>query len=242
MKKILGIFVVSVLLSACGSDGGSKSKVTLDATQQAQVVESSNNVVEAGVALSALKTNPGEGNTFTALGNVYANASQLWGTKMAAQAGTTYKPTLDTIGQALTEGCYTTNGSTSTYNCNEGGTTIVGTITVNGDNVVIDLTIGSYGGTFVYKGDITVTATEIDGWISFSMDQNQGGMDISYDVEITYNTVVLDANGCPTSGSLLVDVNVETSGIEGMPSGYGGFDYPNVEVVFGPLCGDVTMY
>jgi hypothetical protein len=240
MKKILGIFVVSVLLSACGGDGGSKSKVTLDATQQAQVVESSGNVVEAGLALSALKSNPGEGNTFTALGNVYANASQLWGTKMAAQA-TTSKPTLDTVGKAITEGCYTVSGSTTTYDCNEGGTTIVGTIIISGDNVVIDLTIGSYGGTFVYKGDITVTTSEIDGWISFTMDQNQGGMDISYDIEITYNSVVLDQSGCPISGSLLVDVNIETSGIEGMPSGYAP-EYPNVEVVFGPLCGDVTMY
>lgn len=238
MKRFFGLVVSFVLLSGCGSDGGGKSKVTLDTAQQTQVVTSSKDVVKAGVSLNELKTDAGSGNAFSSLGNIYGSASQLWGTKMAATGGGFGAARLLETQLAGLTGCYTESGGTVTYDCNEGGTTIKGTIVISGDNIKIDLTITNAVYSMVYDGDVTVTTTQIDGYIGFQFEQNAGGYATSYDIQCDYNAVVLDTAGCPIGGSLYVDVNIESSG---MPGGY-NVTYPNVEVVFGPACGDVTMY
>jgi hypothetical protein len=178
--------------------------------------------------------------------NIYGNASQLWGKAMETEYALV--DALQTVGGALTEGCYTENGNTITYtNCTYGGAgmseTINGTVTIDGDNVTVDLTIDvDYSGNsyhYVWTGSVTVTATSVNGSLNFDMQMNQGGMEYTYNVAIDYNAIVLDGTGCPTGGSFTIDVDVD---ISGMPSGYGGQSYPGVQVDFGPACGDVTMY
>jgi len=241
MKKmavvLLGVFVV-----ACGGgDGG--GPVSLDANQAQTVKTSSTDTVNAGVALNQLKTNAQADEPISKLSQIFANASQLWSTKMQAEYGSGGNPYAlnEAFESALTDGCVTESGGTITYNCNDYGYSITGTVTVAGDTITLDLHYTGNGVSFDYAGSVTVTDSSIDGNIGFNYQQNQGGQDFTYEISIGYNGVVL-VDGCPTGGSLNVDVNVDVTGMEGVPAGYGAVDYPNVEVRFGPACGDLSMY
>jgi hypothetical protein len=143
---------------------------------------------------------------------------------------------------ALDEGCVTTSGNTTTYNCNYGGGTMTGSITVDGDTITFtDLSMTTQGYSYVFNGTVTVTDTLIDGGFTFNTDYS--GM--QYEITVGYNSIALDASGCPVGGSLDVDVNVDMSGYTGDTGGYdmsGMYDFPSVTVEFGPACGDVAMY
>ena len=172
MRKIILMILSAALMAACGDDGGS-SVVKLNADQQEQVETSSQALVESGAEVGALKTDPGAEMTFASLGSVFGSASALWSTKMAAKAGSAGSPydtaygTLESSKFALTTDCYTVSGDTVTYDCNEAGYGIVGSVTVSGDTIEIDLALETQGYTFIYTGKITVTDTLIDGWLAF---------------------------------------------------------------------------
>lgn len=233
---LLGLFVV-----ACGGGGG--GPVTLDATQKESVKQNSTNTVQAAADLKTLKTSKTDEAAFGKLGQAYGYASSLWGTKMQAEGGAAYGlAPYETFQGALDETCVTTSGDTTTYNCNYGGGTMTGSITVTGDTITFhDLSMTSQGYSYTFNGSVTVTDTLIDGSFSFFTDY-QG---MKYNVDISYNSIVLDAAVCPVGGSLVVDVDVDMSGYTGDTGGYdlsGAYDFPSVEVQFGPACGDVTMY
>jgi|GEM_PF-2323395 len=234
---LLGLFVV-----ACGGGGG--GPVTLDATQKESVKQNSTNTVQAASDLKTLKTNKTDDAAFTKLGQAYGYASALWSTKMQAEGGYGaygLAPVEEFVG-ALEEGCVTTSGDTTTYNCNYGGGTMTGSITVSGDTITFaDLSMTSAGYSYTWNGSVTVTDTLVDGSFTFFTDY-QG---MKYNITVTYNSITIDASGCPVGGSLVVDVDVDMSGYTGDTGGYdlsGAYDFPSVEVQFGPACGDVTMY
>ena len=246
MRKALVLTCAVVLIAGCDSGGGGGSEVELDGTQKQQVEASSKALVKSGEDLGALKTEPGSDQTFTSLSTVFSNSSSLWSTKMAAKAGSgsfgTAYGALETATFALTDGCYTQNGDTVTYDCNEGGYGLQGSVTISGDTIEIDLSMDTQGYTFIYTGKITVTDTMIDGWLAFDYAVNQAGMDFAYDVRIDYNGVEL-MDGCAVAGSLKVDVEVDIAGLEGLPAAAtNAYNYPNVTIEFGPMCGDIAMF
>jgi hypothetical protein len=244
MKKLVVVLGVAALLSAC-DDGGGGGEVELDANQKATVETGSRALVTAGADMRNLKTDPGNDAAFTGLNSAFGNASSLWGTKMSAKGGTAYaalEAALETTGFALTAGCWTQDGNTVTYDCTEAGYGLVGTITVDGDTVIVDLTLTSQGNTFVYTGEITATDTLVDGWLQMLANIDQQGMVFDYDIDITYDSIVL-ADFCPVGGEIQVDVAVDIEGLEGLPAGAAGvYDYPDVRIVFGPACGDIAMF
>ena len=241
MKKmamaILGVFVV-----ACGGGGG--GEVTLDATQKESVKQNATSSVQAASDLGTLKTSKTDENAFNKLGQAYSYASSLWGTKMQAEGGygAYGLESLDQFAGALEENCVTTSGDTTTYNCNYGGGTMTGTITVSGDTITFaDFSFTGSGVVYTFNGSVTVTGTLVAGTIVFHVEV-QGMLE---DVTIDYNDIALDATGCPIGGSLGVDVAIDMSNYQGDTGGYdlsGAYDFPSVEVQFGPACGDVAMY
>ena len=143
---------------------------------------------------------------------------------------------------ALGAGCYTESGTTITYDCDDGGYAIKGTVTLDGDTIAIDLTMTSAQINFDYEGTITVTDTSVDGYLDLAYDIDQGGMQTNYTINIKYNSVVL-TEGCPTAGSLNIDVDIDTAGLEGLPAGAASaYDFPSVTINFGPACGDTEMF
>lgn len=246
MKKYLLLICASAFVASCDSGGGGGSEVELDGAQKQQVEASSKALVESGEDLGALKTDPGSDQTFTSLSTVFSNASSLWSTKMSAKAGSgSYGAAygaLETATFALSNGCYTQNGDTITYDCNEAGYGLQGSVTISGDNIMIDLSMDTQGYTFIYTGDITVTETMVDGWLAFDYAVDQAGMAFAYDVRIDYNGVEL-VDGCAVAGSLNVDVDVDIEGLEGLPAAASSaYNYPNVTIEFGPECGDIAMF
>jgi len=231
-------------LVACGGGGGSKKAVTVTQAE----VQSATNVVQDTGKLSNLKTDTKSDDTFTALGQIFGNASQLWGKAQQETSGTALLADFDIVGGGLTDTCVSTSGGTTTYsNCSNGAQTIDGTVTINGDSIVVDLTIVTTGGgtgdqTFTWSGDVTVAnntagQTTIDGWLKFSVETNQGGSSVTYDVSIDYVGILMGNTGCPTAGTMSIDVSVDMPNV---PSGYAP-DFPSVEITFGPACGDVAM-
>ncbi len=246
MKKFFVFLSAAALLAACDSGGGKGSEVELDDNQQQTVEASSEALVDSGEDLGALKTDPGSDETFASLGTVFSNASSLWSTKMSAKAGSggfgSTFGALETKKFALADGCYVQDGDTVTYDCNEGGYGIVGTVTVSGDVIDIDLSLETQGYTFIYTGQLTITDAMIDGWLAFDYAVDQAGMAFAYDVKIDYQSVAL-VEGCAVGGSLSVDVDVDIDGLEGLPAGAASaYDYPSVTIDFGPECGDVAMF
>ncbi len=246
MKKFFVFMSTAALLAACDTGGGKGSEVELDDNQQATVETSSEALVESGEDLGMLKSDPGSDETFASLGTVFSNASSLWSTKMSAKAGSggygSAFGALETAKFALTDGCYTQSGDTVTYDCNEGGYGIQGSVTVTGDVIDIDLSMLTQGYTFIYTGQLTITDAMVDGWLAFDYAVDQAGMAFAYDVQIDYQGVALGA-GCAVGGSLNVDVDVDIDGLEGLPAGAANaYDYPNVLIEFGPECGDVAMF
>ena len=238
MKRVLifvGIAVLGFLLFAgCGDD--SKKEVTITTTQK----ESAKGVVIKVSTLKNVKANPEDQTVFANLNEIFGDAQQLL--SAAQTSGSLKSALLQTV-----EGCVTQSGNTITYNnCNYGSTgysyVINGTITTSGDVFKVDLTIdidaiGSGYGTkqkMVYKGEITITATKIDGNLDYDIFFDvQGATSGTYKLNIKYDNIGLDASGCPTSGksSIKYDVNAQGQSQSG-----------TIDLEYGPACGDVKMY
>ena len=231
------VLMLGLLLLAC--DSGGDSEVELSEEKKAQVTEDSQATIEATSGLQSLKENPGDGDVFSRLSQVFGKAQALWNAKvsakygggqpaMAASAGLEAHETL--LG-ALEAGCYALDSTQVTYDqCGEQGMVINGTIVIEGDTISVDLTITMDGGiSIVYSGSMTITETSIDGSLNILYtitytDPESGKETVTeYDVTITYGTVVMDETGCPIAGSMTIKVDLDTegSGLGGL-SGLGG--------------------
>lgn len=242
MRTVIPALIIAFAMAACDSDSGS-SKVELDAQQQAQVTENSTNTVQAAASLAKLKADPGSGDAFTRLSSIFSYASVLWSTKASADSGySSYglDSATETFGSALAADCYTESGTTITYNCDDAGTSIIGTIALEGDVVVIDLTFTSAQVNFTYKGSITVTETSVDGTLDMTYDMDQGAQPVEFTLAIAYNAVVL-TDGCPTAGSLNIDVDVNYPNLDAVSAAAMSSAIQDVTIDFGPTCGEATM-
>jgi len=125
---------------------------------------------------------------------------------------------------------------------------INGTITKSGDTTTFDLDydVTSAGTSLKWQidGSLTITATSIDGSVhSHGVTNVTGGtggapgqVNVTWDTDVDYQAIVLDAQGCATGGSVhaVVSYDVDAGGQSG-----GAFKVQGT-AAFGPACGQVT--
>jgi hypothetical protein len=227
------VLVLGLLLLACDSASGD-SEVELSEEKKAEVSENSQATIEATTGLQSLKDNPGDGDVFSRLSQVFSKAQALWNTKTAAKYGSNQAAAGSSAGLmahetligALEAGCYALDQTQVTYDqCGEQGMVINGTIAIEGDTIAIDLTITMDGGVSIaYSGSVTITETSIDGSLNilYTIDYPDSDMVVEYDVTITYGTVVMDETGCPIAGSMTIKVGMDTQGGTGGLGGLAG--------------------
>lgn len=140
-------------------------------------------------------------------------------------------------------GCTFTNyGDDSPTN----GFLIDGTISRSGDTLTFDLSYDvkspQASVDWTIDGSVTATATLIDGSLhTAGATSGQGGggvgaFNVSWDIQVEYRDVVLDAQGCPTGGSIYAATTYE---LADAPQGAGGYAVEGT-ATFGPACGQVT--
>lgn len=245
-----------VLAGACESDSGGASygdPIQPSATETAAAMQS---VDTAKDMRSLAEDDPTNSAAIGSVSQSWGNFNVLVSAKQSASGdgaptglgGLGAGLTLDA---ALTEGCYTTDGTTTTYSdCDTGTGTIDGHIGLQGDTVDIDLTISLSQGTALTmneQGSLTITDASITGDLHLEVETSLGGIAIpgagdytvNYDLDATYN-VTLDADGCPVGGTLEIHAISSVSG-SNIPGGAGEYDVW-VKAEYGPNCGDVTLY
>jgi hypothetical protein len=120
----------------------------------------------------------------------------------------------------------------------DGSYTLNGTITTTGDTLSVDLTLDVTTSETSFEwsldGAITFTDTTIDGTLDSHGSATSSGsdaFDITWDIDVDYQSIVFDDSGCPIDGAISV-TETFASGAESY-SAEGGAS-------FGPACGDVS--
>ena len=117
---------------------------------------------------------------------------------------------------------------------------IDGTISKSGDTLTFDLTYDIVQAATTYKwdisGSVTVTATSLSGSIRSVSDIMTSGTTAKIDIDVDYQDIVLDGQGCAIGGS----VNAVSS--YDVMAGGQTVQGSNVQgsATFGPACGTVT--
>lgn len=220
----------------CGSADGGEATTPVDNPAAEAAADSA---VDATQMLGEVKSAPDSSNALGAVSNMYGQLSAMASSGAAGLAGLSVVD--GTTQKAGLETCVTATDSLVTYNsCDFASSNINGTIGISGDTISCNLTLNSgLSGTtvgFTMLGSLTVTETLVTGSITY--DTAISGIDIPGGVggvllEANYDNVGLDAQGCPTSGSLTVRQSV---------SGGFGYDFGAVRADFGPSCGEVQLY
>ncbi len=232
MRRILvaGTVMLAVL-AACG--GKSLKEFQPSATDRQNAAAT----IEDTRSLANLKANSQDGAALSAFSQIQAGANQLLGSAQVASALSAE----ESVPRSY-ENCVTEAGGTVTYtNCSDGSQTINGTIAISGDTVTVDLRIGyasgGYAGDVVYKGSVTITSTSVNGSLSF----DYGMSGATYSVDISYESIGLDAGGCAVSGSMAIDQSIKIGGgsLGGLAGSSSGASF---RVDFGPACGDMKMF
>jgi hypothetical protein len=127
-----------------------------------------------------------------------------------------------------TAGCVTRVGDHLTFNCTEDGVTVTGTLSRDGDHVTMDLhATGRIS--LDFTGDFTANASEINGTLEMRASAEQ----VSVRADATYDHIKLDAARCPVAGRLRFAAEATANGKT---------QSRDLEVGFGPACGDVTIF
>lgn len=199
LKVSLLVGVVS-LAAACGGSDGAKEGMTNPANARTSVTQA------AGV------------NTQMGMSNGMGAASAVNSMSSASQGIVT--GTQGRLGelQGLIPSLPTTiSNATGTATCTPTGCTfeqygdvgyvIDGSINKSGDTLTFDLTedFSTQMLHFEIDGALTITATSIDGdfhSVGHTSGAQSGGYSVDWDIDVEYNAVMINAAGCPTSGSV----------------------------------------
>jgi hypothetical protein len=233
-RKYLGLaMAVAVAAYGCGNDGngggggggggGGTGIENPAAEAQAQALAS-----DTGEDLLAMSASPDQGSAIGTVFGIYANALAVASAtdESALLAELSASVPSEAVGEITTPACVTETGNTVTWdNCNFVTYTVDGTVTVNGDDVEIDLDITTSGVTISFVGTITVTSTLIDGEILITSTVASVG----FSVDVIFDQIVI-TDGCPTGGSITVDPSTSAGPIR------------TVRADFGPNCGDVALF
>jgi hypothetical protein len=232
MNKKLALALSLGVFAACGGDddGGSDVEVT-------------SNPAQATATVTQI-------NTFsTAFASADGASAATAAYSMGASAGSIVTPSAE--GQARKtgpafaspEGCVCDESGCTFTDCGDAGGTweIDGSISKSGDTYTFDYTMSfnqvGYQWTFDTEGELTISATLIDGDLSSdgdgTFDDGQGNSyESSWGWDMTANDITLDGTGCAVGGSM--DASVDYSGtVNGQSYSYSG----DATVSFGPGCG-----
>jgi hypothetical protein len=264
MKRVAvtGLVVLVSFLTACGGTPGGNSgppvaeKPVTSSTAQASAKSAATTAISQGKSLSNASSNP----------SIAASAGLSLGTAgitlvnsvkgQAAAASFTAMSVLQPKAGDCSQGSgYTQNGDTITYDCTytstSGSSTVTYSLTgqivansssVTFKNLKIDyaITSGSNSARVIitYNGGFTFTATSVNGKFDISLygkstNTSQGNTEASATVSTYYNNV--DFAGCSTGA--------KSGSIVASSSGDGRiYKSGTVKVVFGPNCGDASVY
>jgi hypothetical protein len=117
------------------------------------------------------------------------------------------------------------------------GYIVDGSISTSGDTYTFDVTytIQTTMSTLDWRitGPVTVTDTSVSGSIHSVGDTSgetmMGGYDVSWDVAVDYDEIMLDTTGCPVDGTVQAEASYTVNGMA-------AYDVAG-EVAFGPACG-----
>ena len=283
LLRTLGAVLTGAVLALClgcgtDDDGGAVSN-------KATARTGAKNAVESALSLKDLEGKP---ENDVALGNVagmYGHLQVIPLGKSSQPEGQSGALTADpdtglgSLAGALSAGCYSKDGNTITYtDCSLTGVTLSGATTLDGNHITFDLTItvdpGAYtipegtgasttaemikGVTVVEKGDLTITATNIDGTVDVDITTKVdlaaatggatsgipglgggGTTDVKTTMKATFAVVLSGTPPCATSGTIAV---VSSGGLGGLSGATGtGSGDGTTTATFGPECGDVEL-
>ena len=113
---------------------------------------------------------------------------------------------------------------------------INGSISRSGDTLSFDLTLdvvatsGSLHWTL--DGSLTVTPSLIDGSVHSHGTASSTMYQVTWDVDVDYQAIGLDASGCAVSGALAASVSMQDGSASYAAAG---------TIHFGPACGEVSL-
>lgn len=220
---VLGCVSSSLGLAACASDGANEGRPPT-ASERAAISA----VVGRADTIVKLVEDPAEADVI-AISDVDPIASLISPMRRGApRSGVALAPL---------PGCAATDGTMATFTqCEAGGVTLDGTITKTGDAYAVDLDAvvarTEFSGMVAVNGTVTVNATTVDGTLTASANGMAGGETLSVNAMADFDAIGLDAQGCPTSGRLVVSGSV-TQG--------GPMVTASRAITFGPACGDVLV-
>ena len=241
MNKIL-IASLVVTAAACGGDDAAKgtvnttsAKASVEQVGKVNSSMASSNGANAASAVQAM-TQAGQ-SMVTPMGQA--------GRQLGLLPETFPRPDLSQAVSGTAE-CTPDSCTFTNYGDDGAGWKINGTITKSGDTTTFDVKydVVSAGTSLKWDidGKLTITATSIDGDVhSHGVTDVQGGsgagaINVTWDTAVDYQSIVLDAQGCATGGSVhaVVSYDVNAGGQSG-----GAFDVQGT-ASFGPACGQVT--
>ncbi|CAN5872008.1 hypothetical protein BH11MYX3_BH11MYX3_49140 [soil metagenome] len=242
--KNLAVASLVVLAAACGGDDHDKGTINT-----ANAKASVENVGKINAAMAS-------GNGANAAAAVQAMTSA--GQSLVSPAGTPQGRLVGLLPESFprsdlsravtgTADCTATACTFSNYGDNSTGSSwlINGTVSKSGDTTSFDITYDvTSGGTSVkwaIDGSVTITATSIDGNIhshgvtDVAAGSGNQAVNVTWDTDVDYQAITLDAQGCATSGKVHAVVSYKVSS-----GGNGGAYDVEGTAVFGPACGQVT--
>jgi hypothetical protein len=238
VHRLASLFsVVAVLSSAAcggGDDKGYGDPLTLDSATRASITAA----VQSAASLASLESAPGDTTAIAKVGGLYGSMSVLLAAK---QASGSRKPSFPEGAQKpFDESCLTVAAGKVTYaSCDYGSGTINGSVSWSSNTFTIDLsmTSSSAGATFLVtqKGNLSISPGSIKGTLDIRAEVMVAGTSSRGSFGAEYDITLID--GCATGG--LMEVHAQGSASGG--GGSGSYDLW-VKAVFGPTCGDVTVY
>jgi hypothetical protein len=241
MNKIL-IASLVVTAAACGGDDADKGTVNTTSAktsvEQVGKVDSSMAASNGANAATAVQS-------MTQAGQSIVTPMGQAGRQLGLIPETFPRPDLSQAATGTAE-CTPTACTFTNYGDDAAGWKINGTIKKSGDKTTFDMKydIVSAGTSLKWDidGDVTITATSIDGDVhSHGVTDVQGGsaagaINVTWDTSVDYQAIQLDAQGCAIGGSVhaVVSYDVKAGGQSG-----GAFNVQGT-AAFGPACGQVT--
>ncbi len=215
------------MVAGCGDDRDVEPASELERSAALELVDQTR-------ALRGLVTNPTDRAALIASLRFDAVATLL-------APNRTHEDTLKSVpvtsraGGALPD-CVTATATTATFSaCEIDGHWVDGTISHAGPNVnaeIVDVFIldaGNQGITSI-DGAVVLGPQLVDGTLSFDATWRQDLRDIALSAKISFESVVLDASGCPVGGTLTVAGSLSAPAREAERT-----------LQFGPACGDVII-
>jgi hypothetical protein len=241
MKKLL---IVTMLMAACGgtADKGYDKPLTVDATTKTML----SGIVDKAAEVQTVATSPCSGDGINSLASLYESLTILLDLKLGKNASSAVAPALRAAlvagaNKPQTSGCNAGTGTVTFDHFDFGEGTINGKITYSGGSFTTDVTVtlstGTTSATIKETGSLALSSGAIKGDLEITANVSLGGATVNASFSSSFDLKL--ANGCATGGQIeLHAVGNATGTSAGQHASYDEW----VKAVFGPACGDVTVY